>query len=158
MSSPCPPAVLFLRGSKSSWRPCQAAPASPVRTSSSSSLVPIFSALSSSCSSNALLLTFFRCSWPRLPVYLQLCSSRRRLVFLLFSSPLALPWHDPLMLSCCPFGFVWSRLVLLLSSWCVRVVFLPLSFCPLLSSSCPPLVFLLSCCCRAVYTAFRDRG
>ena len=33
----------------------------------------------------------------------------------------------------------------------VFVLFLNSSFRPLLSSLCPPLVFLLSCCCRAVY-------
>ena len=36
-----------------------------------------------------------------------------------------------------------------MSSWCACVSFLPSSFCPLLSASCPPLVFLLSCCSRA---------
>ena len=40
-------------------------------------------------------------------------------------------------------------------SRCVRVVFLPSSFCPLSSSSCPPLVFLLPCCCPTVYVASR---
>ena len=40
------------------------------------------------------------------------------------------------------------------SSWCVGVVFLPSSFCTLLSSLCP----LLSCCCRAAYAAFQGRG
>ena len=38
------------------------------------------------------------------------------------------------------------------------VAWIPSSFCPLLSTSCHPLVFLLSCCCRAVYVAFRGRG
>ena len=55
-----------------------------------------------------------------------------------------------LLLACSPHVLVWSQLVFLLSSWCVHVAFLPSSFCPLLSSLCPPLVFLLSCCCRAV--------
>ena len=44
------------------------------------------------------------------------------------------------MLSCCPFGVVRSQVVLFLFAWCVRVVFLPSSFCPLLSllsPSCP---------------------
>ena len=88
--------------------------------------------------------------WPRLPAYLRSYSSRRRLVFLLFSLPLRLfsSRRAPLMLSCCPFGLVlWQwQLVLLSSCWCVLVDFLPSPFCLLLSSSCPPLIFLLSCC------------
>ena len=75
--------------------------------------------------------------WPWLPAYLRPCSSHHRLV---------LPCSPR---SCCPFGVFRSQLVLLWSSWCVRVVFLPSSFCP--------LVFLLSRC-RAVSVAFGGRG
>ena len=45
------------------------------------------------------------------------------------------------------FGVVRSQLGLLLSLAC-SIFFLPSSFCPLLSFSCPLLVFLLSCCLR----------
>ena len=50
-----------------------------------------------------------------------------------------------LMLSCCPFGAVRSRLVLL-PSWCVRCVFLPSSF--------VPHVLLWSFCCPAAIALF----
>ena len=138
-----------LLGTKS-WPQCQAALASPVWISSSSPLVAIFSVLSSSCSSIAFLLSFFGSPLPWLPAYLRSCSSYHTLVFLFSSLPLPLfsSWHAPLMLSSCPFGVVRSQLVFLLSSWCVRVVFLPSSFCPLLASLCSPLGFLLSCCLR----------
>ena len=147
MSSPCPPVGLFLRDSlvgKEDKEAGQAAPASPVRMSSSSRLITIFAVLASSRSSMRFLLSLF-------------------IVVLSFSCPFFFFFWScsrGVLPSCCPvvlFGVVRSQLVLLLSSWCVRVVFLP---CPLLSSSCLPLVFLLSCCCRAVYAvyaAFRGR-
>ena len=162
----CKPLVVFL-----ALRACScplavlekelAALARTIRTPSSSPLLAIFSLPSSSCSSIALLLSFFGSSLAAAaslsPVVLFSSSSCVSLVFS-SSSPLGLllvsSWHA-LLLPCCPFGVVRSQLVLLLSSWCVRVVFLPSSFCTLLSSLCPPLVFLLSCCCRAVYVAFR---
>ena len=117
---------------------------------------------------------FFSCpssrvyvAWPRLPAGLQslfscclsFLSFSLLVVVLSFSLVLFFSsWRAPLTLSCCPFGVVRSQLVLLLSSsWCVPVAFLPSSFCLLLSSSCPPLVF---CCPASVarLRCFRDRG
>ena len=122
-------------------------------------LVAIFSALSSSCSSIACLFSFFKCSLAAAaslsPVVLLLSSLP--LLLVLLCSPLAVLPHS-LRLSCCrPFalsGRSLSFLVLLVCSCCFR----PVSFSPLLSSSCLPLVFLLSCGCRAAYVAFRGRG
>ena len=96
-------------------------------------LSQLFWALSSSCSILVVLALAAAASLS--PVVLPI------LVLLIFLSSLLLPllfssWRAPLILSCCPFGVVWSQLVLLLPTWCVRVAFLP-------SSSCPPLVFLL---------------
>ena len=149
MSSPCPPVVLFLRssvvGKKKPARMSGRAGSSCHKGFRSSP--PHVLLLPFCCPSSGL-------GWPRLPAYLRSRSSHHRLVFLV-SSVSSLPllllissWRAPLMLSCCPFGVVPPQLVLLLSSWCVLVAFLPSSFCPLLSSSCPPLVFLLSCCLR----------
>ena len=94
------------------------------------------------------------------PISVVLVLLRRRLVFLLYSLPLLLfsSWLAPLMLLCGPGGAAQTQLVLLLSSWWVRLVLLPSSFCPPLSSSRPPLVFLLSWRCRAAYAVFPRRG
>ena len=122
-----------------------------------SSVVTIFSALSSSFFYSAFLLSFLRCSLaPRLPAHP--CSTRHApVVVLSFSCPLS---PLVLLLACSPH-------VVLLSFWsssvtaCPAFVFLMClrsSFCLLLPSSCPPLVFRLSCRCRAVDVAVCGRG
>ena len=93
--------------------------------------------LTSSCPPVGLGLSFCCCpTWPRFPV--SPFSSRPPVVlflsFLRPSTPLVLLVH-----------LVRSQLLLLLSSWCVRVVFLSLSFCP----RYPPHVLLWSVGCPA---------
>ena len=132
-------------------------PATPARPVRMSSVVTIFSALSSSFFYSAFLLSFLRCSLaPRLPAHP--CSTRHApVVVLSFSCPLS---PLVLLLACSPH-------VVLLSFWsssvtaCPAFVFLMClrsSFCLLLPSSCHPLVFRLSCRCRAVDVAVCGRG
>ena len=141
MSSPCPPAVLFLQ-----WPQCQAVPASPVRMFSSSPHVTIFSILCSSCSSIAFLLSFFSCALvvaasisPAVVLPPGCCaslvlSSSSGLVHLVLRSPLGV------LPSCCP-------LVLLalsghsLAFFCLLGVLILFSFPIFLLSS---VVFLMS--------------
>ena len=116
LSSCCPLLVRFSGSLRDkSWPQCQAALASPVQMSSSSPLVAIFLVLS-------IIVLSFSCP---LFLFISSCSSLGMLP------------------SCCSFGVVRSQLVLLLSSWCVCVVFLPSSF-------CPPYVLLLSRCLRCL--------
>ena len=87
------------------------------------------------------------------------------------ASLLACPPHGLLLPSCClSSGVHWLRLPtylrsllfsccgscvlclvtacpssVLLGPWCVQIAFLPCLLCPVLSSSCPSLIFLLSC-------------
>ena len=112
-----PPLVLLLRGSDGGIQKVATVSGRAVRMSSSS-LVTIFSVLSSSSATIvtiAFLLSFFRCLAaaaslsPVVPCLSLVLSS---------SSPFVL------LLVCCLFGVVRSQLALLSSSWCVRLAFL----------------------------------
>ena len=183
LSSRCPPLVLFFSSScplLSSSCPlldlclfssCSRLPAG-LQTLSSSLVTPV-SPMSACCLRCPLLVHLLSSSCPSsslgrllarlqslLYSYLQSYSSRRRLVFLLSSLPLLFLLSTlPLLFalpSCCP--------VLLLalsghslSFFCPLGVFVLFSFPHAFVFCCPPhvLLFLLSCCCRAVYVAFR---
>ena len=146
----CPLLVLLLSPRNTSWPQCQAAPTSPVRMSSWSSIA----LLPSCCPSSGL-------HWLWLPAYIS--GRTPPIIVLSFSRPLFLfsscsPLGMLLMLSCCPFGVVRSQsvtacpsFVSLVCSCCFPfpdpfVLCPPPQLCLLMSSFGLSVVLLLLCC------------